>query len=90
MFLIFCFNKISPLDFEVLSLYLVYLFVFSFSHLKHKCKLPGPHLVIAPKSTLHNWMAEFNRWCPSLKAISLMGEKTARVIYSIVIVLPIE
>jgi hypothetical protein len=28
----------------------------------------GPHLVVAPASTLANWMNELARWCPSLKA----------------------
>ena len=38
----------------------------------------GPHLVIAPKSTLPNWMAEFKRWCPSLRCRCLHGSKGER------------
>ncbi|XP_041379818.1 LOW QUALITY PROTEIN: SWI/SNF-related matrix-associated actin-dependent regulator of chromatin subfamily A member 5-like, partial [Gigantopelta aegis] len=44
--------------------------------------VPGPHIVIAPKSTLANWMIECKRWCPSLVVISLIGtqEERARII----------
>ena len=41
--------------------------------------VPGPHIVIAPKSTLANWMAEFKRWCPSLVVICLIGSQEERV-----------
>ena len=27
----------------------------------------GPHLVVAPTSTLTNWQREFEMWCPALK-----------------------
>ena len=40
---------------------------------------PGPHLIIVPKSTLSNWMAEFKRWCPSLEIICLIGTADERV-----------
>ena len=36
-------------------------------YLKTFRKIDGPHLVVVPKSTLHNWQKEFARWCPSLK-----------------------
>ena len=38
----------------------------------------GPHLVIVPKSTLSNWMNEFARWAPTLKAIRFHGDKQTR------------
>lgn len=41
--------------------------------------VPGPHVVIAPKSTLSNWMGEFKRWCPSLITICLIGMAEERV-----------
>ena len=47
-------------------------------YMKHYKNSPGPHIVIAPKSTISNWMAEFQRWCPSLKAICLLGQKEER------------
>ena len=41
--------------------------------------VPGPHIVIAPKSTLSNWVGEFKRWCPSLITICLIGSAEERV-----------
>ena len=35
--------------------------------------IPGPHLIIVPKSTLKNWMNEIARWCPSLSAVCITG-----------------
>lgn len=41
--------------------------------------ISGPHMVIVPKSTLHNWMNEFKRWCPSLRATKFIGKAEERV-----------
>lgn len=38
----------------------------------------GPHIVIVPKSTLQNWMNEFEKWCPSIKAVCLIGDQDTR------------
>ena len=38
----------------------------------------GPHLILVPKSTLSNWMAELGRWCPSLRAMQFHGDKATR------------
>ncbi len=38
----------------------------------------GPHLIVVPKSTLSNWMAEFKRWAPTLKPIKFHGNKQER------------
>ena len=38
----------------------------------------GPHIVIVPKSTLQNWKNEFSKWCPSLRAVILIGDAEAR------------
>ncbi|EEB20390.1 helicase, putative [Pediculus humanus corporis] len=47
-------------------------------YMKHYRQIPGPHMVIVPKSTLANWMIEFKKWCPSIKAICLIGDAEAR------------
>ncbi len=39
---------------------------------------PGPHLVIAPKSTLSNWRLEFERWTPHCNLLVLIGDKEQR------------
>ena len=38
----------------------------------------GPHIVIAPKSTISNWYREVQRWCPSLRAFRFHGDKSTR------------
>jgi SWI/SNF-related matrix-associated actin-dependent regulator of chromatin subfamily A member 5 len=47
-------------------------------YMKHYKSIAGPHMVIAPKSTLTNWMNEVKRWCPSLKAVCLIGDQQTR------------
>ncbi len=39
----------------------------------------GPHMVIVPKSTLHNWINEFRKWCPSIRAVKFHGNQEERV-----------
>uniref|UniRef100_S4RNC2 SNF2 related chromatin remodeling ATPase 5 n=1 Tax=Petromyzon marinus TaxID=7757 RepID=S4RNC2_PETMA len=48
-------------------------------YMKHHRNIQGPHMVLVPKSTLHNWMNEFERWVPSLRAVCLIGNKDQRV-----------
>lgn len=47
-------------------------------YMKTRKNVKNPHLVVAPKSTLANWMNEINRWCPSLKAVCLIGNAEER------------
>ncbi|KAJ2797846.1 chromatin remodeling complex Adenosinetriphosphatase, partial [Coemansia furcata] len=47
-------------------------------YLKHYRGMRGPHLIVVPKSTLHNWKSEFNRWVPDLDVFLLHGDKTSR------------
>ncbi|KAK0167266.1 hypothetical protein PV327_004688 [Microctonus hyperodae] len=47
-------------------------------YMKHFRNIPGPHIVIVPKSTLANWMNEFKKWCPSLRAVCLIGDAETR------------
>lgn len=48
-------------------------------YMKHYRNIPGPHMVLVPKSTLYNWMNEFKRWVPSLRAVCLIGDRNERV-----------
>ena len=50
-------------------------------YMKHYRSIPGPHMVLVPKSTLYNWMNEFKRWVPSLRAVCLIGDREQRVSY---------
>ncbi|KAK7252908.1 hypothetical protein RIF29_37176 [Crotalaria pallida] len=47
------------------------------SHLKGK-GLHGPYMIIAPLSTLSNWMNEISRFAPSLPAVIYHGDKKER------------
>lgn len=47
-------------------------------YLQHMRGIPGPHIVIAPKSTLGNWVKEVRRWVPTLSVIKLLGSKEQR------------
>ena len=38
----------------------------------------GPHIIIAPKSTVPNWFREFCKWCPSLRVVILQGDRANR------------
>ena len=51
-------------------------------YMKHHRNMGSPHLVIVPKSTLSNWMAEVKRWVPSLTAVCLIGDQAKRVCMS--------
>jgi len=47
-------------------------------YMKHFKNINGPHMVLVPKSTLANWMNEFKKWCPTLRAVCLIGDQEAR------------
>ena len=40
--------------------------------------LPRPYLVLAPKSTLRNWVREFANWAPDFKVLHFHGDKDER------------
>lgn len=37
-----------------------------------------PHLIVAPKSTISNWMKELKKWAPDLVAVNLNPQKEFR------------
>ncbi|CAB4256680.1 similar to Saccharomyces cerevisiae YBR245C ISW1 Member of the imitation-switch (ISWI) class of ATP-dependent chromatin remodeling complexes [Maudiozyma barnettii] len=47
-------------------------------YLRYIEKVRGPFLVIAPKSTLNNWLREINKWTPEVNAFILQGDKDER------------
>lgn len=48
------------------------------AYLRQFRKVRGPHLVVVPKSTLGNWVNEFNRWCPDINTFKFHGDKNER------------
>lgn len=48
------------------------------AYLKEKRGINGLHLVLAPKSTIGNWINEINRFCPSLRTLKFIGPKEER------------
>jgi SNF2 family DNA or RNA helicase len=48
-------------------------------YLKYYRDIPGPNLVVVPKSTLQNWAREFNQWIPEFDVVVLAGDKEERV-----------
>ncbi|TWU77288.1 hypothetical protein ED733_004071 [Metarhizium rileyi] len=46
--------------------------------LREQEKYLGPHLIVAPLSTLSNWMDEFHNWTPSIPVIMYHGNQAQR------------
>lgn len=46
--------------------------------LKQFKKINGPHLIIAPKITLGNWVRELEKWLPSCRVVKLIATKEER------------
>ncbi|WWD08624.1 hypothetical protein V865_006737 [Kwoniella europaea PYCC6329] len=47
-------------------------------YLKFHQNIPGPHLIVVPKSTLDNWYREVNKWVPGFNTLVLQGTKEDR------------
>eukprot|EP00818_Percolomonas_sp_WS_P008293 CAMPEP_0117442336 /NCGR_PEP_ID=MMETSP0759-20121206/4097_1 /TAXON_ID=63605 /ORGANISM="Percolomonas cosmopolitus, Strain WS" /LENGTH=1536 /DNA_ID=CAMNT_0005234217 /DNA_START=1180 /DNA_END=5790 /DNA_ORIENTATION=+ len=47
-------------------------------HLALNKNIWGPFVVIAPSSTLHNWQAEIEKFCPALRALPYWGSPKDR------------
>ncbi|KAF5175558.1 Snf2 chromatin remodeling protein [Thalictrum thalictroides] len=56
------------------------------AYLMEKKNVLGPHLIVAPKAVLPNWVTEFSAWAPSILAILYDGHidqrKAMRIKYS--------
>jgi SWI/SNF-related matrix-associated actin-dependent regulator of chromatin subfamily A member 5 len=48
------------------------------AYLKYHRDIPGPHLIVVPKSTLQNWNREFEQWTPDINVVILTGSKEER------------
>lgn len=48
------------------------------TYLMEKKKVNGPFLIIVPLSTISNWVLEFEKWAPSVKAVSYKGSPAVR------------
>ncbi|KAF8523184.1 SNF2 family DNA-dependent ATPase [Hysterangium stoloniferum] len=48
------------------------------AYLKHYRDMPGPHLIVVPKSTLQNWAREFSKWAPDFEVVVLTGTREER------------
>lgn len=46
--------------------------------LREKEKYLGPHLIVAPLSTLSNWVEEFQKWTPSVPVVLYHGDPAKR------------
>lgn len=49
-----------------------------FAYLYEFKKVKGPHLIISPKSTIPNWMKEFEKWLPFFTVVNLIPTKEHR------------
>lgn len=47
-------------------------------YLRYIKKVDGPFIVIVPKSTLNNWLREFQKWTPDVNVVVLQGDKETR------------
>lgn len=71
-------NKISGILADEMGLGKTLQTISMLGYMKHCKNKPGPNIVIVPKSTLSNWMNEFKRWVPSIRAVSLIGNQDER------------
>jgi SWI/SNF-related matrix-associated actin-dependent regulator of chromatin subfamily A member 5 len=46
--------------------------------LKEYKRITGPYLIVAPKTTLGNWMKEFKKWLPTCRVVKLIALKEER------------
>ena len=46
--------------------------------LKERRKISGPHLIVAPNTTLGNWFNELKKWLPNFRVVKLYARKEYR------------
>lgn len=48
------------------------------AYLKFTVGMPGPHVVVCPKSVMGNWYREFKHWCPGLSVYKFHASSDVR------------
>jgi len=48
------------------------------AYVRENTRVTKPHLIIAPKSTISNWMKEFKLWAPFFRLVNLIPTKAER------------
>ena len=48
------------------------------AYLREARGVKGPHIIIVPKSVVGNWIREFRKWCPSIRAVRMGGTQEER------------
>jgi len=71
-------NKISGILADEMGLGKTLQTIALLGYMKYYREIDGPFLIIVPKSTLQNWSNEFQKWCPSMKAVILIGSEEER------------
>ena len=51
------------------------------AYLRESRGVRGPHMVVVPKSVVGNWIREFKKWCPAIKAVKMGGTKAERQVF---------
>lgn len=47
-------------------------------YMRYIKNIDGPFIIIVPKSTLNNWLREFQKWTPEVNVVVLQGDKHVR------------
>lgn len=48
------------------------------AYLRESRGVKGPHICVVPKSVVGNWIREFKKWCPVIRAVRMGGTKDER------------